>query len=58
MIEVMGLNRIEAMANAQSKIKELNKSHFDRVVNQYIAAGVNKEVAKVMAKTMIDYKLA
>ena len=58
MVEVMGLNRIEAMANAQKKIKELNKSHFDRLVNQYIAAGVDKEVARVMAKTAIDYKLA
>lgn len=58
MIEVTGLDRIEGMANAQRKIKELNKSHFDRLVAQYVAAGVEKEVAKVMAKTMIDYKIA
>lgn len=58
MIEVTGLDRIEKMANAQRKIKELNKSHFDRLVDQYVAAGVEKEVAKVMAKTMIDYKIA
>ena len=58
MIQVIGLDKIEAMANAQKKIKELNKSYFDRVVAQYVSNGGDKEVAKVMAKSMIDLKLA
>lgn len=58
MVQVIGLNKIEEMANTQKKIKELNKSHFDRVVAQYVSNGVDKEVAKVMAKSMIDLKLA
>jgi hypothetical protein len=58
MIEVNGLDKIEQIANAQKKIKELNKKHFDRVVNQYITNGVDPEVAKVMAKSMIDLHLA
>ena len=58
MIEVKGLDKIEQIANAQKKIKELNNKHFNRVVNQYIANGVNLEVAKVMAKSMIELHLA
>ena len=58
MIEVKGLDKIEQIANAQKKIKELNNKHFNRVVNQYIANGVDPEVAKVMAKSMIELHLA
>ena len=58
MVQIIGLNKIEEMANAQKKIKELNKSHFDKMVEQYISNGVDVEVAKVMAKSMIDLKLA
>ena len=58
MVQIIGLNKIEEMANAQKKIKELNKSHFDKMVAQYISNGVDVEVAKVMAKSMIDLKLA
>ena len=58
MIEITGLDKIEKIANAQKKIKSLNKAHYDRVVSQYIANGVDAEVAMVMAKTMIEFKLA
>lgn len=58
MVQVIGLDKVEQMANAQKKIKELNKSHYDRLVAQYIEAGVDVEVAKVMAKAMIETKCA
>ena len=58
MIEVKGLDKIEQIANAQKRIKELNNKHFNRVVKQYIANGVDPEVAKVMAKSMIELNLA
>jgi len=58
MIEVKGLDKIEQIANAQKKIKELNNKHFNRVVEQYIANGVDPEIAKVMAKSMIEFHLA
>jgi hypothetical protein len=58
MIEVKGLDKIEQIANAQKKIKELNNKHFNRVVEQYIANGVAPEIAKVMAKSMIEFHLA
>lgn len=58
MIEVQGFDKIEQIANAQKKIKELNNKHFNRVVKQYIANGVDPEVAKAMAKAMIELHLA
>lgn len=58
MVQVIGLNKIEQIADAQKKIKELNKNHFDRVVTQYVENGVEKELAKVLAKAMINCKLA
>lgn len=58
MVQVIGLDKIEQMANAQKKIKELNKGHLDRLVAQYVEAGVDAEVAKVMAKAMIEAKCA
>ena len=58
MVAVYGLDKVEKMAVAQKAIKDLNKKHYDRVVKQYIEAGVDKEVAKAMAKAMIGAKLA
>lgn len=58
MVKVTGLDKIEKMAAAQKSIKDLNKRHYDRVVKQYVEAGVNKEVAKAMANAMIECKLA
>lgn len=58
MLEVRGLERIEKMAAATKAIKELNKNHYDRVVAEYVKNGVDKEIAKVMAKAMIEAKLA
>ena len=58
MIEVTGLDKIETLANNMKAIKELNKQHFDNLVKQYVEAGVDKEIAKVMAKAMIEAKVA
>lgn len=58
MVKVEGLEKIEVVAGNLKKIKELNKSHFDRVVQQYVNNGVDREIAKVMAKAMIEVKLA
>ena len=58
MVQVNGLDRVEQIANAQKKIRELNRNHFNRLVKQYVENGVELEVAKVMAKTAIEYKLA
>ena len=58
MYKVYGIEKVAHMAEAEKKVRELNKRAYDKLVEKYVEEGIDKELAKVMAKVDIEYKIA
>lgn len=58
MIKVTGLNIIEEIVNEEDLIKKVEKDSKKDKINQLIAQGVDKEMARVMVKVFTEYGIA
>lgn len=58
MIKVTGLNVIEEIVNEEDLLRKVEKDSKKDKINQLIAQGVDKEMAKIMVKVFIEYGIA
>lgn len=58
MIKVTGLNIIEEIVNEEDLLKKVEKDSKKDKINQLIAQGVDKEMAKIMVKVFTEYGIA
>ena len=58
MIKVTGLNVIEEIVNEEDLLRKVERDSKKDKVNQLIAQGVDKEMAKIMVKVFNEYGIA
>ena len=58
MIKVTGLNIIEEIVNEEDLLRKVEKDSKKDKINQLIAQGVDKEMAKIMVKVFNEYGIA
>ena len=58
MIKVTGLNVIEEIVNEEDLLRKVKRDSKKDKVNQLIAQGVDKEMAKIMVKVFNEYGIA
>lgn len=58
MIKVTGLNMIEEIVNEEDLVRKVERDIKKDKVNQLIAQGVDKEMAKIMVKVFDEYEIA
>lgn len=58
MIKVTGLNVIEEIVNEEDLLRKVEKDSNKNKVNQLIAQGIDKEMAKTMVKVFNEYGIA
>ena len=58
MIKVTGLNVIEEIVNEEDLLRKVEKDSKKDKINQLIAQGVDKEMAKIMVKVFTEYGIA
>ena len=58
MTKVTGLNIIEAIVNEEDLLRKVEKDSKKDKINQLVAQGVDREIAKVMVKVFNEYGIA
>ena len=58
MIKVTGLNIIEEIVNEEDLLRKVERDSKKDKVNQLVAQGVDKEIAKVMVTVFDEYGIA
>ena len=58
MIKVTGLNIIEEIVNEEDLLRKVERDSKKDKINQLIAQGVDKEMAKIMVKVFNEYGIA
>ena len=58
MIKVTGLNMIEEIVKEEDLVRKVERDIKKDKVNQLIAQGVDKEMAKIMVKVFDEYEIA
>ena len=58
MIKVTGLNIIEEIVNEEDLLRKVERDSKKEKINQLIAQGVDKEMAKIMVKVFNEYGIA
>lgn len=58
MIKVTGLNIIEEIVNEEDLLRKVERDSKKDRINQLIAQGVDKEMAKIMVKVFNEYGIA
>ena len=58
MIKVTGLNIIEEIVNEEDLLRKVERDSKKDKVNQLVAQGIDKEIAKVMVKVFNEYGIA
>ena len=58
MIKVTGLNVIEEIVNEEDLLRKVEKDSKKDKINQLVAQGVDREIAKVMIKVFNEYGIA
>ena len=58
MIKVTGLNVIEEIVNEEDLLRKVERDSKKDKINQLIAQGVDKEMAKIMVKVFNEYGIA
>ena len=57
-MKVTGLNIIEEMVNDEELARKIEKDVYNDKVNQLVAQGIDKEIAKVMVTAFDSCKIA
>ena len=55
MTKVTGLNIIEEIVNEEDLLRKVEKDSKKDKINQLVAQGVDREIAKVMVKVFNEY---
>ena len=58
MTKVTGLNIIEEIVNEEDLLRKVEKDGKKDKINQLVAQGVDREIAKVMVKVFNEYGIA
>lgn len=58
MVKVTGLNVIEEIVNEEDLLRKVERDSKKDKINQLIAQGVDKEMAKIMVKVFTEYGIA
>ena len=58
MNKVTGLNIIEEIVNEEDLLRKVEKDSKKDKINQLVAQGVDREIAKVMVKVFNEYGIA
>ena len=58
MIKVTGLNIIEEIVNEEDLLRKVERDIKKDKVNQLVAQGIDKEIAKVMVTVFDEYGIA
>lgn len=58
MTKVTGLNIIEEIVNEEDLLRKVEKDSKKDKINQLVAQGVDREIAKVMVKVFNEYEIA
>jgi hypothetical protein len=58
MIKVTGLNIIEEMVNEEDLLRKVERDSKKDKINQLVAQGIDREIAKVMVKVFNQYEIA
>lgn len=58
MTKVTGLNIIEEIVNEEDLLRKVEKDSKKDKINQLVAQGVDREIAKVMVKVFKEYGIA
>ena len=58
MTKVTGLNIIEEIVNEEDLLRKVEKDSKKDKINQLVAQGVDREIAKVMVKVFNEYGVA
>jgi hypothetical protein len=58
MTKVTGLNIIEEIVNEEDLLRKVEKDSKKDKINQLVAQGVDREIAKVMVKVFNEYGIA
>ena len=57
-MKVTGLNIIEEIVNEEDLLRKVEKDSKKDKINQLVAQGVDREIAKVMVKVFNEYGIA
>jgi hypothetical protein len=58
MTKVTGLNIIEEIVNEEDLLRNVERDSKKDKINQLVAQGVDREIAKVMVKVFNEYGIA
>ncbi len=58
MIKVTGLNIIEEIVNEEDLLRRVERDSKKDKINQLVAQGIDREIAKVMVKVFNEYAIA
>ena len=58
MIKVTGLNAIEEIVNEEDLLRKVERDIKKDKINQLVAQGIDKEIAKVMVTVFDEYGIA
>ena len=58
MTKVTGLNIIEEIVNEEDLLRKVERDSKKDKINQLVAQGVDREIAKVMVKVFNEYGIA
>lgn len=58
MTKVTGLNIIEEIVNEEDLLRKVEKDSKKDKINQLVAQGVDREIAKVIVKVFNEYGIA
>lgn len=58
MTKVTGLNIIEEIVNEEDLLRKVERDSKKDKINQLVAQGIDKEIAKVMVKVFNEYGIA
>lgn len=58
MIKVTGLNIIEEIVNEEDLLRKVERDSKKDKINQLVAQGIDKEIAKVMVTVFDEYGIA
>lgn len=58
MTKVTGLNIIEEIVNEEDLLRKVERDSKKDKINQLVAQGIDREIAKVMVKVFNEYEIA
>ena len=58
MTKVTGLNIIEEIVNEEDLLRKVERDSKKDKINQLVAQGIDKEIAKVMVTVFDEYEIA